>query len=355
MAYGEPDGASSSPLRRWFLRLGIPVILALVLIAGLKRRGHGGPAQPLTEGIYRTTDDPEMPVDLVLRPDVPLVNAAGYVGQEYPKERRNDAYRILGLGEYVTMDHTSNGTNYLQVMQADFKRSAPDHPIEVLDFGVAGYDTVNEVRRLEVVGLQYRPDLVTVGYVMTDAIDFSAVAQAAFGGSVPAGMAESRPRLEALLGQLAGSAADRKTFLDKVFSQAEWTRTLRAFNKLEELANDQRFQVLVIIFPVFASLDHYTLWPVHDAVRLEAEKHHFAVFDLLPVYIAAGPAVLSEKNGADPMHPNELGHSIAGHALHAYLSRGHFSLGKRPPPSVAEAAAPDAGADEPVNGEPDPP
>lgn len=83
--------------------------------------------------------------------------------------------RILMLGDSVVLglairDLDDTITRRLERLYA---ASHPDMPVEVLNFGLAGYCTRGEAELLRVKGVKYDPDLVVVVFVENDFFDYN--------------------------------------------------------------------------------------------------------------------------------------------------------------------------------------
>ena len=97
------------------------------------------------------------------------VNAHGFRGPSIRKDKPEDVYRIIGLGDSVMFGWgVDDGEEFLQVMQ----RKLNEHPlpkrVEVLNTAVPGYNTVMEVATLRERCLDWSPDLVIVDFVDND-------------------------------------------------------------------------------------------------------------------------------------------------------------------------------------------
>lgn len=82
-----------------------------------------------------------------------------------------DTARIVLLGDSFAIGY---GVNYEEsvpaLLEADLKQ-ALNRPVEVINMGVSGFGTAEELLMLEKRGLQYNPDLVIVYWHTTDPVD----------------------------------------------------------------------------------------------------------------------------------------------------------------------------------------
>lgn len=84
---------------------------------------------------------------------------------------------------------------------------------------------------------------------------------------------------------------------------------------LEEIKQDQK-KIIVVIFPMFYSLDNYPGW-IHIKIGGQFKKGEAAVVDLLP--FAAGKNLYDLRASRFDAHPNELFHSLAAQEVYESL------------------------------------
>ncbi len=94
-------------------------------------------------------------------------NSAGCRDDEFVMPKPEGTYRIAVVGDSVTvgwnvpLEHT-----YPQLMEGMFREAGEN--VDVMNLGVAGYNSIQEVETLRTKGLSYAPDLAIVGYVLND-------------------------------------------------------------------------------------------------------------------------------------------------------------------------------------------
>jgi GDSL-like Lipase/Acylhydrolase family len=96
-------------------------------------------------------------------------NSLGYRDREHSLEKPPGVYRIVVIGDSITMglqidDHTEDV--YTNVLESALTRGGRD--VEVINFGVSGYNTQQEVHTLADKGIQFKPDLVILAYCIND-------------------------------------------------------------------------------------------------------------------------------------------------------------------------------------------
>ena len=266
------------------------------------------PANRFYTSLYRRSDNPVLFYEL--RPHVEIgpyrVNSNGFRDREYAIEKPAGVFRIAVLGDSIAWGHMLplEATFAKQLEQA--LNSQLDQQFEVLNFGVSGYSTQQEVELYRTRVKRFDPDLVIVCYCLND---FMA-------SSVEAG-------------------ALQRAYYD-VFSKSylleHWQRYFRgmAHNTLGQEEQEsqahfdlrQQFRVLddecpskslVVIFPNLADFDNYFLQYEHDRVRRATQYLDYELLDLLDVYRHHDADQLVVRHD-DRTHPNALGNKLAAEA-----------------------------------------
>ena len=120
---------------------------------------------------YRLTPDWEMEVNLALITMTVRTNSQGLRDYEHG-EKAPGVTRILGLGDSFTFGAgVELADTYLSRLEQDWSDTHPDRSLDVIKAGVGGYNTRQQLAFLEKYGLDYRPDLVLVGFYCNDVPD----------------------------------------------------------------------------------------------------------------------------------------------------------------------------------------
>jgi hypothetical protein len=100
------------------------------------------------------------------------INSDGFRDKEYPLEKSKNTFRIIILGDSVTFGFgVENNESYPKILEAKLNTLNNGINYEVLNFGVWGYGTIQEVETLKIKGVKYKPDMVILGYHGTDLVD----------------------------------------------------------------------------------------------------------------------------------------------------------------------------------------
>lgn len=95
-------------------------------------------------------------------------NSMGFRGQkEYSLRKNDDVFRIVVQGDSVTLGHGVPDNETFAYLLGE-KLNEPVRKSEVINMGVSGFGTAEEIIQYENVAQQYSPDLVVLGYFQND-------------------------------------------------------------------------------------------------------------------------------------------------------------------------------------------
>lgn len=91
-------------------------------------------------------------------------NSAGFRDEHFVQEKQANTYRIIVLGDSFTFGWgMQRNDTYVEQLEDRLDTQLPVN-VQVLNFGVPGYDTREAVQILRFEGVAYAPDMVLVGY-----------------------------------------------------------------------------------------------------------------------------------------------------------------------------------------------
>jgi lysophospholipase L1-like esterase len=335
--------------RKIAIALAALTVAAIAAEAGLRRYhpiGFRSPAKPPLRGdpawgnlLHRPASLPGLVYELV--PNFEgrsqgmsiRTNSRGMRGPEPLPADTPNLVRIAVVGDSFAFGFGLDEEHiFPRLLQHDLQGSelGEDRTIDVLDLGVSGYSTRDEVLALKKY-LDLRPDLVLVAYCLNDP-ECEPIQQLPRFFTEPEWWQHSHvlravaKRLQAR--EVARSGGVYTRFLHEP-NGWRWRTVCDAFAELRELGREHGFRVAVVIFPMteIAPWDRYRYRDVHEQVAREAERNGFPVLDLLGPYSEHEPAELVLS--PDDRHPNVLGHRLAAEAIEAFLSEHPELLGRR--------------------------
>ena len=340
-------------MKSWLLRtlsVVIGVVLGVMGIEGLVR----GIEQLRARGDLRSLHvvRPDRPWLYGMRPgaDVRLsdpaevryqINAAGFRGREHPLRKPEGVFRIVALGDSITFGYgVAEADAYPSQLEALLAREPMRLRVEVLNFGVGGYNAYTEAAQFADLGPGYAPDLVMVQFCINDLndptlhfdrqtrLELGRLPDAAFPNPAlrpplarPSGAVERlclrlrsceriREQLTGFHAWRSGAAALEGTFAPRDGPEhvAEW-RWLRArYREIARAASQQGATFVVLAFPFEAQLGDATRRSAQRQLEAMGREEGWQTIDLLPGFQAAAR---TGRPLADAWHPTAAGHKLA--------------------------------------------
>lgn len=255
-------------------------------------------------------------------------NSLGFRDREHPIEKVPGVRRILVLGDSVTMGLYVDRAEDVFTAVLERRLGERGAAVEVLNFGVSGYNTQQEVATLVGKGLPYRPDLVVLQYSLNDVEEMN--------GGIVRRLREREEQSGGVDGTLlaplllesdlvrflyfrvfAGDLRQRKERRDSALDHLARDTVTESFAELAAVAAREGFDVIVAVFPQFETYDE-RLYAAHERVAELATSHGFAVVDLLDPLVECYRSV-GQEVAIDSMHPSAAGHRCAGETLAEFL------------------------------------
>jgi lysophospholipase L1-like esterase len=303
------------------------------------------------------------------------VNRQGFRGRERTADP-GPAFRLGVVGDSIVFaKEFEEEQTFVGLLEA--KLAGAGRPVEVLNFGVEGYDSLQEIQFLERVGLPLGLDGVVLCVGLNDigltpmdpgyadvhvrtrfefirrlrlyqwvkgklrkialqrdlkrSLESGSGVRPAYRGLFPEVEADDflreRFREIALAQQsFAASAEDKKRavadkagllWLNQYASPYNLGKIRYAFTRLKDLSGRAGFRVLVAVVPFLYTVGgEYIDGPAHAIVRREAERLGLEVLDLLPSFRPGG----LHNHTLDGVHFNAAGHGVMAEALRQALA-----------------------------------
>lgn len=274
------------------------------------------------------------------------ISSSGLRNPEVPVVKPAEVRRIAVLGDSIAF-------GYWVAEEQAFPRQLERMlgGVQVLNFGVPGYNLDQEIETLSTRALEFSPDLVVLAFCLNDFEDIFSheygltLDRAARSVTLPGRALEGllrRSRLaswvEYRLAELqvrrrfalarnpfgeplgTGAAAEQKEALfAKMRMRARKTAT-RKLAPLRQLLASRGIPGLVVVFPTFGHpFPNYPYRALHAAVLEAAQESGLLAVDLLDCFSAYDFWDLR----VDVVHPNAMGHRIAAHGIRdALCARG---------------------------------
>ena len=298
----------------------------------LRIMGYGGAPQTMVTNVY-PVDDPIL--DWRTLPNSEYkeggvlykYNSSGFRDVEHAVVKPSGVTRIV-----VLVDSVSEGLGFeakdtfSYVLQSEL-----GDKFEVINIVARALNTPQEIHLFEKEGLKYKSDLVILNFVLNDSDFYSSLENARraeaeneskmflFGISInpklkrllksSAAVYFVHQRVHELKSKLMGMD-EQDYYTDLWKKQENRLKVINAFDKLALLRKQDRFEVMIIIWPLITDYEHYGLAFVHNWLTKEAETRGFMSVDLLPIF-SKFPWEDLRLTTDDNIHPNGLGHKLA--------------------------------------------
>ncbi len=313
----------------------------------------------IQKGMVRLSPDGKIRYELVPRYISPrrdvIINEHGMRNPPVTSDKPPGTRRIAVIGDSIAFGMgAANDEHFSRHLEAALasRTNAFTEPVEVLNFGVPGYNIEQIAATLETRAAPLAPDLVLYLYCLNDPQETSRELEVLLTRStltaaeqnrikdiwrighetahrwhtwrlVRYRLAARRETLQSRTRHDKGIQDDMRVILDghgvRYFKELYRTpdahsRLLAGLDSLAEWQTKSGVPVFLVIVPVFMQLDDYPLQNLHDMVKTAAEERSLTVMDLLSVYQAL---LRTQKIPffADPLHPNAFGYAVAAHAV----------------------------------------
>jgi len=273
-------------------------------------------------------------------------NSWGFRDDEFFLSKPADTVRIAVLGDSITAaQNVSQHNRFTELLATCLNNGGHSKKFEVMNFGVGGYNTLQEVATLRTKVLPFQPDIVLIAYCLNDNLPNSD------GGIYQLLLKKIPSDSEKWINALRWNTQDRFCrFLGKskmyVLAKYHWDNTFakkkvesksngaatdivrKAFSILSDIQAEHGLAVVIAVFPYFTNMSNYAYKDLHSEVEQKAGPYDFHVLDLFEDYFNNtafnGEEFRTKKN--DFCHPNEFGHNIAARAICKTLEQNYSSI-----------------------------
>lgn len=347
----------------------LAVLFSLALGEMAVRVFHLGPdVFRIQQGMIRLSPDPRIRYELVPYYVSPLrdvvINAWGMRNRPVEQVKAPGIFRIACVGDSIAFGMGTPREHFSLQLEARLNDSRPagSPRIEVLNFGVPGYNIEQIAATLAGRVAAFAPDLVVYLYCLNDPQETSRELETTLRGR------EVTPAQQAMIRQCwktSPSALDHSRlwrFARVAFASrfqrpasepregyrddmeiilggggisyyrslyrpgAALDRFQAGLDSIAHWSQESGIPVLVGVVPLFVELDAYALEDLHAEVKQALAARHLPALDLLPAYQAARRSG-NDRFHADPLHPNREGYGIAAQAVAEVLQQDGWLRG----------------------------
>jgi lysophospholipase L1-like esterase len=285
------------------------------------------------------------------------INSFGFRGSEVAVPKPGGRFRIVVLGDSLTVGWgVGDGDTYCAQLERLLREKYPDRDLDVVNLGVSGYNTRQEVGLLERYLSRLDPDMVLVGFYTNDVPDSledigpaapngtQILAAAPKAGQIlrmhdPATQWETplrKSRAVYLLGRVAKrwtgngewATAHYSMELDVLEGKQSalldraWTRVEEQFARLQSLSAAHHFSVGLVVLPCLEqAMGQFPNERYQSTIRALAQKFGFIDVDPLPSLKASRGRKDALFVPYDRNHPSAEGHRIIARSITDAIER----------------------------------
>jgi lysophospholipase L1-like esterase len=263
--------------------------------------------------------------------------------------KKNGIYRILVVGDsLVWSGETSSGELYTEVLERRLNSllATGTASFEVINAGIPGYTTFQELEFLRIYGMKMEPDLVILGFVFNDnykylhrptrrgLLDSDASAHLyRFNPYTFPGILLARSYLAHIVVSLSEMSwkrllrrpvfpFERRTDFYLAWKEYGWIDTHKLIGQMKSLVTAKGASLVVMVFPIrdqvddeFRKLDEaFVLYP-QTMIRRICDDYAIPMLDLTdPIYKNGGVGLFK-----DYLHLNPRGNDLVAYDLENFL------------------------------------
>ena len=277
---------------------------------------------------------PEEIVQEVGRSQVPIrTNSLGLRSPEIALAKPAGTFRILVLGDSVTFGWSLRGEDtYASQLASLLATLRPNQRVEVINAGVSGYGTWQELRWLQEIGLGLDPDVIVVQAHLNDAADNlwgtlgwqqntdTWLVRTSMLARLVSRVLSSR--------QIGSSEAPCTTDWKVDADQVCWQRTEELLGDIQQAASPEGIALVLLPSPMRWQVDAEVRDPrawvdeirYQDVLAEYGRRNHWIVVDPLPA-IRAATSANGKSLFLDVGHPDEAGQRILAQELYSALGQ----------------------------------
>jgi len=281
--------------------------------------------------IYRRSSNPYLRYELVpnAKSTNISVNSDGFRGPEYSITKPANTFRIIMLGDSETFSFMLAQSNALAAqLESLLNQKSGLVRYEILNFGVEGYNTFQELELLKTKGLKYNPDLIILNYVLNDPEPGEYYFEKTFFMRHSALVRYFSYRIKKALIKRERKRLNIKTEVDNYYyyhNPKYFVSVKEAMLEMADIAKRQNRKLVVVIFPVSSIMvkdfkENYPYWPLHKLVK-SIDSENIIFIDLIDEFNRLGmtPQEVSINYVYDESHKNATALKISTQYIYGIL------------------------------------
>lgn len=337
--------------KRWTIAV-VATLLALGLAELIVRRTGVGPdVIGVHAENFRLSENPVLQYELVpgsVDGAGTTINRYGMRGVARPEEKGADVFRIACVGDSICFGLAVDSTNAFPAVLENLLGNMKGKRVEVLNFGVIGYNLPQVVEVVRTRVPRFHPDLVLYAYCMNDLQEYSFERDRLESLLSPAKRGyvrnSRRPSLRLWtlaryawqswsgvgVGENAGELPDVRQsdptwvsllngsydrYFERLHQSSVGKRELtRGLSDMRSYCDAMGADLRMVVFPVLMYYDRFPLEGARARVRHAAREQSIPCLDLYEVYRAYEHRT-QQRIGLDALHPGVEGHRLTAESI----------------------------------------
>jgi len=237
-------------------------------------------------------------------PGLPTITGDGLLDVEHAVPKPPDVYRVVVITGSIANDGTIPFEDrFFRRLGPLLEAALPGKRVDVVNVSCDGYNTLQQVRSLERVGLRYEPDLVVVGFMLTSAVlqngGHRRIGNSYFGFRFLPLVALAR---EGTMCAMFAPFFERYSF-DLIVRNS--------FERLRLLSELHDFRAVVAVLPIVERFDDPICQDIYTLVARTAEESGLPVIKVFDAFVGHEVTEFRKPDGRfDVAHPNTAGHAL---------------------------------------------
>lgn len=238
------------------------------------------------------------------------INSDGFRDKEYSREKPDNVFRIIALGDSITFGWGVNNSEiWTEVLERKLNRHS-NMSFQVLNFGVWGYNTRMEVETFEEKAMGYNPDLVVIQFHRNDNQNYTKIKKIK---RIYKKQLRNKTNLSKQEIRIAASTKARKverSFRMNQKSEYELEMVSKSLKRLNELVKGKNISVLIATWPVAGYQEK-----VLKNISRKYEWYYINLWDRMKMNRNLKRYAICDG------HPNSQGHGIMAENIYDCLKR----------------------------------
>ncbi len=256
-------------------------------------------------------------------------NSLGYRDSEFVTKKRSTEFRIALLGDSLGFGYGVRKENGVADRIEEILWRMTGTPVEVYNFSVIGYSTVEEAILLEKRILDYEPDAVIIWFYINDPEHYGVMED------IQSDYYKVFPKLRNyssvlyLVGSRFDNMIPRSETIEKFRSMyrdedPRWVACENSLQRMGRIGSENGLPVYLFFHPVLYNLkEGYLFRDIHNKVIETAARCGIIAYDLLDVFEGQDARTLWVH--PQDMHPNEIAHEMAAEYVASRLYQKEFN------------------------------